>query len=278
VTPALAAGVAVAGGAWLLTARFARDPILPLRLFHDRAFAIPTAISFLIGFALFGTISYLPAYLQIALGTSATSAGLVLTCLMAGVLITMIASGRLITRTGRYRRYPIVGTATATLGLALLATIGPSGPAWPLIVFIVLIGLGVGLTMQVMMLVAQNGVGHADLGAATSAVTFLRQIGASVGVAVIGAMITSRFTGRLPAGVADQLPGGAGALSADGAAALPGDVRDVIATAFGTAVPPVFGSVAPVLGLAFLLALLLPERPLRDTAHVDAEPTHGRTS
>ncbi len=272
LVPALAAATIIGGAAWLLTARFATDPILPLRLFRDRSFSVPAAISFLIGFALFGTISYLPAYLQIALGTSATSAGLVLTLLMAGVLTTIIASGRLITRTGRYRRYPIVGTAMATVGLALLATLDATGPAWPMIVFILLIGFGVGLTMQVMVLVAQNGVGYADLGVATSAVTFLRQIGASAGVAVVGALITSRFVGQLPAGITDQLPGGAVALSAEGMAALPPAVREAIVAAFGTAVPPVFGFVAPLLGLAFLLALLLPERPLRRTAHVDAEP------
>ena len=175
------------------TARRAADPILPLRLFRDRSFAIATAIS-LIGFALFGTVSYLPSYLQIATGASSTRAGLVVTCLMAGVIITLIISGQLISRTGRYRVFPIMGTALAAVGLALLATVDPSTPKPMLLGFLLLIGLGIGLTMQVMMLVAQNGVPRADLGTATSAVTFLRQIGASAGVAVVGAMITLRFT------------------------------------------------------------------------------------
>jgi hypothetical protein len=119
------------------------------------------------------------------------------------------------------------------------------------------------------MLVAQNGVSHADLGAATSAVTFLRQIGASAGVATVGAIITSRFSDRLPPDVADRLPGGTGALSADSLAALPADLRATVGAAFGAAAPPVFGYVAPLLGVAFLLALVLPTRPLRDRAHVD---------
>jgi EmrB/QacA subfamily drug resistance transporter len=270
--PAVAAVAVVAGAAWLVTTRYAADPILPLRLFRDPAFAIPTAISFLIGFALFGTISYLPAFLQIARGTSATQAGLVVTVLMGGVIAAMTVSGRAITRTGRYKAFPVAGTAAAAIGLALLATVDGAGPTLLVIAYMLLIGLGIGLVMQVMMLVAQNRVAHRDLGAATSAVTFLRQIGASTGVAVVGAVITSRFTDRLPAGI-DPATAGAGVLSADGVAALPPGHRAAIATAFGDAVPPVFGFMAPLLGLALVLAIALPAHPLRSSAHVDA----GRT-
>ncbi|HET9778657.1 MAG TPA: MDR family MFS transporter [Propionibacteriaceae bacterium] len=254
---------------WLLTARRAADPILPLRLFRDRSFAIPTAISFLIGFALFGTVSYLPSYLQIATGASSTRAGLVVTVLMAGVIITLIISGQLISRTGRYRIFPIMGTALATGGLALLATVDPATPTPVMLAFLLLIGFGVGLTMQVMILVAQNGAPRADLGTATSTVTFLRQIGASAGVAVVGAMITLRFIERLPTAVVDRLPGGAGGLSAERLHALPVDLQAAVAASYGGAVPPVFGYVAPLLGVAFVLALALPARPLRDTAYAD---------
>src|SRR5690606_19642004 len=118
--PAFLGLTVLAAGAWLVTARRAADPILPLRLFRDRAFAIPVAVSLLIGFALFGTVSYIPAYLQIAHGASATSAGLLVTALMAGVLTTTITSGRLITKTGRYKGYPVAGTALAGIGLAVL--------------------------------------------------------------------------------------------------------------------------------------------------------------
>jgi EmrB/QacA subfamily drug resistance transporter len=262
----LAAG-ATAG--WLLTARRAADPIMPLRLFRDRSFAIATAISFLIGFALFGTVSYLPSYLQIATGASPTRAGLVISCLMTGVIITLIVSGQLISRTGRYRIYPIIGTALATGGLALLGTVDPATPTPVLIAFLVLIGLGVGLTMQVMMLVAQNGAPLSDLGTATSTVTFLRQLGAAAGVAAIGSLITWRFFQRLPQAVVDRLSGGAGGLSAERLRALPADLQSAVAAAYGAAVPPVFGYVAPLLGIAFLLALALPARPLRDTAYID---------
>jgi MFS family permease len=188
---------------------------------------------------------------------------------MAGVIVAITASGRAISRIGRYKIYPVVGTALAAVGLGLLSRVSPGTPPPILIAVLLLVGCGVGLTMQVLMLVAQNAAPHADLGAATSAVTFLRQIGASVGVAAIGAVITSRFAARLPAEVAERPPGGGAATSAADLAALPPGVRADVAAAFGAAVPPVFGFVAPLLAVAFLLALALPARPLRDTAHVD---------
>ncbi|GAA2205679.1 hypothetical protein GCM10009850_011370 [Nonomuraea monospora] len=244
--PAYLALAAAGVVAWLVSARFARDPILPLRLFGDRAFAVPVAISLLIGFALFGTITYLPAYAQIALHTSATQAGLLVTALMGGVLVAAVASGRLITRTGTYKPYPIAGTALAAAGLALLGLAG-AGPV-VLVFALLLTGLGVGLVMQVMVLAAQNAVEYADLGTATSSVTFVRQVGASAGVALVGALITLRS-----------------GISSTSAASLPEAVRGQ----FAAAVPPVFAAMAPLLVVAFLLALALPARPLRTTAHVE---------
>ncbi|MGR6922447.1 MFS transporter [[Actinomadura] parvosata] len=232
--------------AWLVSARYARDPILPLRLFRDRAFAVPVTISLLIGFALFGTVTYLPAYAQIALHTSATRAGLLVTALMGGVLLTTVVSGRLISRTGTYKPYPIAGTALAAAGLGLLGLAG-AAPA-VLVAALLLTGLGIGLVMQVMVLATQNAVEYADLGTATSSVTFLRQIGASAGVALVGALITLR------SGISSTSP-----------AQLPESVRD----AFAAAAPPIFAAMAPLLLVAFLLALALPARPLRTTAYIE---------
>jgi EmrB/QacA subfamily drug resistance transporter len=263
LTPPVAVATVLAAAGWLATTRRAADPVLPLRLFRARSIAIPTAISLLIGFALFGTISYLPAFLQVARGVTATQAGLVVTALMAGVLVTTTVSGRIITRTGRYKAFPIAGTATAAVGLALLGTVGATTPLVLVLAALLLIGLGVGMVMQVMVLVAQNGAEHRDLGAATSAVTFVRQIGASTGVAAIGALITSRFAAALPPGTDAHI---ATTLAPERLAHLPAAVRD----AYGAAVPPVFGYVAPLLVLALVLAVALPARPLRDTAHVDS--------
>jgi EmrB/QacA subfamily drug resistance transporter len=231
--------VAVAGTAWLISTRLAADPILPLRLFRDRAFAIPVAISFLIGFALFGVLTYLPAYLQVALQVPTSRAGLVVTALLAGVLTTTVLSGRLITRTGRYKAYPIAGTTLAGVGLALMAALGAAAGAGAIAALMILIGLGVGLVMQVMVMAAQNAVDYSDLGTATASVTFLRQIGASTGVAVAGAVITAELSKQIPAEVA-----------------------------FNHAMPLVFALMAPLLAVALALAVALPARPLRTTAHV----------
>jgi MFS family permease len=269
LTPLVAAVTVLSALGWLLSARQAADPVLPLRLFRTRSITIPTAISVLIGFALFGTISYLPAFLQVAGGASATKAGLVVTALMAGVIVTTTVSGRVITRTGRYKPFPVVGTATAGIGLALLGTVGPA-PSLPLVLAaLLLVGLGVGMVMQVMVLVAQNGAEHRDLGAATSAVTFLRQIGAGTGVAATGALITARFAAALPPGTDPRV---ATSLAPDQLAHLPAAVRD----AFGIAVAPVFGFVAPLLGLALVLAIALPAQPLRETAHVSSPERRAR--
>ncbi|MQA27094.1 MAG: MFS transporter [Micromonosporaceae bacterium] len=237
--PRWLAVAAVGAALWLVTARRAADPVLPLRLFRDPAVAVPVAISFLIGFALFGAVSYLPAFLQIAHGVTATQAGLQLTTLMAGILITAIGSGRRITRTGRYKRYPVAGTALAAIGLALFGLLGKDSDPAVIGGVMLLVGLGVGLVMQVMVLAAQNAVSYQDLGAATSTVTFLRQVGASIGVAVVGALITGGF--------------GAG---------------EPPAAAVAERAPLVFGLMSPLLAVAFLLALVLPSRPLRTTAHV----------
>ncbi|MEV4173495.1 MDR family MFS transporter [Nonomuraea sp. NPDC049709] len=232
--------------AWLVSARYAKDPILPLRLFRDRAFAVPVLISLVIGFALFGTVTYMPAYVQIAHGTSATQAGLLVTALMGGVLLTTVVSGRLITRTGRYKPYPVAGTALAAVGLGLIGLTAASTAG--LVLAMSLTGLGVGLVMQVMVLAAQNAVEYADLGTATSSVTFLRQIGASAGVALVGALITLR------SGISSTSPSN-----------LPPGVRQ----AFAEAAPPVFAAMAPLLAVAFVLALALPARPLRTTSYVE---------
>jgi EmrB/QacA subfamily drug resistance transporter len=231
------AGLAVIGiVAWLLSGRHAADPILPLRLFRDRGFAIPVSVSFLIGFALFGVITYLPSFLQVTSGLTATQAGLVLTALLAGVLISTVGSGRLITRTGRYKPYPVAGTAIAAIGMALLGMLLNQHRPLAIGGLMIIVGLGIGLVMQVMVLAAQNAADYRDLGVATASVTFLRQIGASLGVAAVGAVVV----------------GGSG----------------TAADALATRMPLVLIFMALLLGLAFLLTLALPVLPLRQTAYV----------
>lgn len=271
LVPGLAVVAASSLAGWLLTARVAVDPIIPLILFRDPAFAIPTAISFLLGFAMFAAISYLPAFLQVGMGLTATASGGMLIALVAGVLSTTAASGILITRTGRYKLFPVVGTLLGTAGIWLFSTLDSGSSQLLVLTAVLLLGLGIGLVMQVMVLVVQNTAERRDLGAATSTVTFMRQVGSSVGVAALGSLIAARFTASIPAGLAAQLGDRLNSLTPKTLADLPTSDRTAVAAAFGHAVPPAFGYVAIVLAMAFVLALFLPERELRTTAHADAD-------
>ena len=271
----LSAAAMALGAAWLVSARHAADPVIPLRLFRDPAFRIAAAISLITGIAMFGAISYLPTYLQIVTGVSATTSGLLLLPLIAGLLVTSIFSGRLITRTGHYKVYPVAGTAVAAAGLYLLSTMGAGTSHLASSVYLLVLGMGIGLFLQVMVLIVQNSAARRDLGAATASVNFARQIGSSIGVALIGALFIHRLDGQLGA----HLPAsGAGHLSAtqvssitpQGLAQLPAPLRHVIATAFAHALPPLYAYLIPLLAAAFVLALILKEIPLRTRARRDA--------
>jgi predicted MFS family arabinose efflux permease len=270
LVPVLAAVATASLAGWVLTARLAADPIVPLALFRDPAFSIPAAISFLLGFAMFAAVSYLPAFLQVGMGLSATASGGMLIALVASILLTMAASGLMITRTGRYRQYPIAGTLLAAPGMWLFSTLDSTSSILLVLVAMLLLGLGIGLVMQVMVLVVQNSVDLRDLGAATSTVTFLRQVGSSVGVAVLGSLITVRFAAAVPPGLAAHLGDRINSLTPKMLAELPTADRSAVSVAFGQALPPAFGYAAIVLAIAFVLTLSLPERELRTTAHSDS--------
>ena len=261
--------------AWLVSARHAAEPVIPLRLFRDQTFRIACAISLIVGIGMFGAISYLPTYLQIVTGVSATTSGLLLLPLIVGLLVTSVSSGRLIARTGHYKAYPIAGTALAAAGLYLLSTMGAGTSHLTSSLYLLVLGLGIGLFLQVMVLIVQNTAARRDLGAATSSVNFARQIGSSIGVALIGALFIHRLDGQLAA----RLPAsGAGHLSAaqvssitpQALAHLNAPLRHVIATAFAHALPPLYAYLIPLLAVAFLLALVLKEIPLHTRVHLDA--------
>ncbi|MBT2512266.1 MFS transporter [Arthrobacter sp. ISL-30] len=278
LVPVLVAVTVVAVAGWLLISRRNADPIIPLSLFRDAAFTIPTAVSFLIGFAMFATLSYLPVFLQVGMGMSATASGGMLIVLMAGILLTTAASGLLITLTGRYKMYPVAGTMLAVPGIWLFSTMDSHSSPWLVLVAMLLLGLGIGLVMQVMVLVVQNSVERRDLGAATSTVTFLRQVGASVGVAVLGSLITVRFAASVPAPLASELGDRIKSLTPKTLEQLPPTDRAAVAEAFGHALPPVFGYAAVILVAAFVLTLFLPKRELRTTSHADASRHSHPTS
>jgi MFS family permease len=251
------------------------EPILPLSLFRNRTFAVTSAVGFIVGFALFGAVTYLPLYLQITKGASPTRSGLQLTPLMAGVLITSIMSGQLIVRLGRYRFFPIAGTAVMAVAMLLLSRLEVGTPIYIASIYSLVLGLGLGMTMQVLVLAVQNAVDHRVMGVATSGSTLFRQVGGSIGVALFGTVFSNRvhveLTKRLPHGT--KVPK---VINPAGIRHLPPAAHKAFADAFAAALHPVFLMAAGVSIFAFATAWLLRDLPLRARVSVgDAIPPPG---
>ncbi|MGX4692461.1 DHA2 family efflux MFS transporter permease subunit [Streptomyces sp. JNUCC 63] len=248
--------------------RRAAEPVLPLKLFRIRTFSLSAVISFIVGFAMFGAMTYLPTFLQVVRGISPTLSGVHMLPMVVGMLLASTGSGQIVSRTGRWKVFPILGTAVTTIGLLLLhrldehsSTAGMSGSFF-------VFGLGLGLVMQVLVLIVQNAVSYEDLGVATSGATFFRSIGASFGVAIFGTVFASRLGDTLTAGFKGvHLPPGvsANALKADprGIAGLPPALRPAALHAYASAITDVFLYAAPVALLGFVLAWFLKEDRLR---------------
>ncbi|HEX7626807.1 MAG TPA: MDR family MFS transporter [Gaiellaceae bacterium] len=250
----------------------AAEPILPLGLFRNHTFSVTSAIGFIIGFALFGAVTYLPLYLQVTKGSSPTRSGLQLTPLMAGVLVTSITSGQLISRLGRYRFFPIVGTAVTAVAMLLLSTLHAGTPTWVAASYALVLGLGLGMVMQVLVLAVQNSVEISVMGVATSGSTLFRQIGGSIGVALFGTI----FANRVHTELAHRLPAGTPVpttINPKGIRHLPPAAHTAFENAFAAALHPVFLTAAGISVLAFALSWLLRELPLRtETNPGDAIP------
>lgn len=273
VVVGLGVAAVVLTAAFLAWERRTPEPIVPLRLFSDSVFSLATAIGVCVGSALFGATVFLPLFLQLVTGASATNSGLLLLPIMAGVLTMSIVAGRVISRTGHYRVWPIVGLSFATTGMALLSQMGSGTGRLYSSASMLLVGAGIGMTMPTLTLAAQNSVPVADLGVATSVLSFFRTLGSTLGVAVFGAVLTVRLDAELarllPAG-ADRLDSSSLASSPEAVAALGGPTRDAVVEAMARAIPTVFFVATPVLALAFVLAWLVRELPLRDTASVSS--------
>jgi EmrB/QacA subfamily drug resistance transporter len=265
-------GLAVLGvvlaGVFVAVERRAAEPVLPLKLFRVRTFTLSAVISFVVGFAMFGALTYLPTFLQVVQGISPTMSGVHMLPMVLGLLLASTASGQIVSRTGRWKVFPIAGTGITTLGLLLLHQLDENSSTAELSGFFFVFGLGLGLVMQVLVLIVQNAVPYEDLGVATSGATFFRSIGASFGVAVFGTIfagrlgeqLTDAFRGaRLPPGVS------VGTLEADprGIAALPPGLRPPALHAYAVSITDVFLYAAPVALLGFVLAWFLKEDRLR---------------
>jgi DNA-binding MarR family transcriptional regulator len=253
--------------------RRAPEPVLPLRLFRNRVFSVAGGVGLIVGFALFGAITFLPLFFQTVNGASPTGSGLRLIPLIAGLLVTSIGSGQVISRIGRYRPFPIMGTALITVGFVLLSRMDTGTSTLSASLRLLLLGLGLGLVMQVLVLAVQNAVDYRDLGVATSGATTFRSIGGALGTAVFGAVFTNRLAdelaGSLPAAVHQS-----GRLSPEQLAKLPPAAHDAYTHAFVNALQPVFLTAAGVAAVGFLLTLALPDRKLRDTVEASGPQDH----
>ncbi len=265
------AGVVMLAG-FVVVERRVTEPILPFRLFRIQVFNVASGVGFVIGFAMFGAITFLPVFLQLVDGASATNSGLNILPLMAGLLTASIASGQIISRQGRYKIFPVVGTALSAIGVYLLSTIDPQTPRFQLSLYMVVLGLGLGCVMQVLVIAVQNAVEQRDLGVGTSSATFLRSMGASFGVAIFGAI----FSNQLATNLKKNLPASAlhaginpGSLEGNPAqlAHLPPAIHLGLVNAVSESLHVVFLAAVPILVIAFLLTLLLREVPLRTKAH-----------
>ncbi|RDG33987.1 MFS transporter [Streptomyces corynorhini] len=248
--------------------RRAVEPVLPLRLFRIRTFTLVAVISFIVGFAMFGAMTYLPTFLQVVHGITPTMSGVHLLPMVLGLLITSTLSGQIVSRTGRWKAFPILGTGITALGLLLLHHLTEFSGTWLMSAYFFVFGAGLGLVMQVLVLVVQNAVDYRDLGVATSGATFFRSIGASFGVAVFGTIFADLLRGRLTDALAGRtLPPGvdAGRLSADPQAlgSLPAALRAPVLHAYATSITDVFLYGVPVVLAAFAVAWFLKEDKLR---------------
>ncbi|MFG1900112.1 DHA2 family efflux MFS transporter permease subunit [Micromonospora carbonacea] len=291
----LFAAGAVLGGLFLLQEARVAEPILPLRLFRSRTFALANGAGFVLGLVMFGSIIFIPLYLQIVKGASPTRSGLLMLPMMAGIIVTSILTGRAMTRIGRYKWFPVAGSAVLLAGMLLFTRLAVDTSLWLAFGYLTVIGVGLGLSMQSLILAVQNSVGPRDLGAGTSSATFFRSLGGSFGVAILGAVLSSRLAdqlaARMPAALA-QLPpqqraavlaGGGNNVSINDPAtilALPGPVRAAIQAAFVESLHLVFLTTGLIAVVAVLVTLALPNEKLRGAgprgATGGADPLGGK--
>ncbi|MCF3134107.1 MFS transporter [Streptomyces olivochromogenes] len=279
----LGAGALAATVLFLAAEHRAAEPLIPLRLFRDSVFVVTGLVGLVIGVALFGAASYLPTFLQMVDGASATESGLLMLPMMAGIVGASIVAGQLITHTGRYKVFPVLGGLLSAIGMWLLSRLAVDTPRLHYSIWMAVLGAGIGMVMPVLILAVQNSVRPADLGTATSANNYFRQIGGSVGAAVFGTL----FAGRLADALRDRLPARAGTRLPDPESltprlvhALPPELRDAYIRAYADAMPRIFLYLVPVLVLGLLIAFFLKEKPLvsHNTPVTDQETVPGNAA
>lgn len=252
----------------------AAAPILPMRLFKSRVFTIAAVLSFIVGFAMMGSITFLPTFLQFVSGATATTSGLRLLPMVIGLLVTSVMAGNIVGKTGRYRIFPIAGSIVTGIGLYLLSRMNAETSIVVEAVYMLVLGAGIGLMMQVLTLIVQNTSSFADLGSATSGVSFFRTLGGSFGASIFGTIYSNGLADRLPGAVlAAGLTDPAAATEPSALHALPAAQQAPIIAAYAESIQAIFRWAVPVAVLALLIALLMPQVQMRDSAAAVAGDT-----
>jgi EmrB/QacA subfamily drug resistance transporter len=262
----LFAGSVVALAIFVLVERRASEPILPMRLFRSRVFSVSSLLSFIVGFAMLGSLTFLPSYLQYVSGASPTESGVRTLPMVVGLLITALISGQIVGTTGKYKPFPIAGTAVTGVGLFLLSRMDEFTPILVQEIFMFILGAGIGLVMQVLTIIVQNTADYRDLGAATSGVTFFRTLGSSFGAAVMGTIYANETSSRLPAALAQAKVPPSAIANPEDVHALPPAARDPIVHAYAQSLHSVFLWAVPVAAVGLVVALVLPQVTMRGTA------------
>ena len=254
---------------FLVIERRTAEPIIPLRLFTNANFSVATSLGFVAGFAMFGGITFLPQFQQFVQGASATNSGLLLMPMMIAAMAFSLGGGQVISRTGHYRTFPIVGTVLLTLGLWLFSTMELDTPKWETSAYMVMLGAGMGCLMQTTNLIAQNSVRIQDLGAATGASTFVRNLGGSLGVSILGAIYAAQITGSLDAaGVSGSSTGDTAGLTPAVLRDLPAAAQDVFRSAVVEGTQAIFLVGAVIAAVGIVLSWFVKQVPLRDSVSV----------
>ncbi|MBS9374455.1 MDR family MFS transporter [Rhodococcus sp. B50] len=258
---ALIAGTVAGAVLFVAVERRAAEPVIGLHLFRDRNFDVVTAAGLVMSVALFGVAAYMPTYLQMVAGTSATAAGLLMLPMMGALFLTSTLAGRFVTRTGRYKRIPITGSVFVAAGLVLLSTLGADTPIWVLCCWFAVLGVGFGMSMQLLVLVVQNSFPVEEVGTATAGNNYFRQIGATLGSAVVGSV----FATRLAAGLSGTGIDDPDSLAPGAVQALSDALRQPVLEAYNDALVPIYLYIAPLVVLAGVLLCLVVEKPLATT-------------
>jgi EmrB/QacA subfamily drug resistance transporter len=262
----LIAGTIVGGVAFVAVELRAAEPILPMHLFAQPNFNVTTVAGLLIGVGMFGAIGYMPTYLQMTFGVDATESGLLMIPMMGTMLVTSTVTGQLVSRTGRYKWMPITGSLILTVGLVLLSTLTADTSVWHVCLYVGVVGFGLGMSMQILVLVVQNTFPLREVGTATASNNYFRQIGATLGSALVGSIFTSRLASllvdRLPAGAAESMGGGADSLTPAMVLGLPDAIRQPIIESYNDALTPIYLWIAPLGLIAAILLCFVKEMPL----------------